>query len=116
MLAGSIYIFFASLIPALAFGQQFASETNGLINAVHVLTACAVTGVLQALVGGQPLLIVGVAEPIVLVYKYMFDFAKGKSGAFVQFDFWQGKSVMLVCTCMYAAECMATIEMDEAPV
>ena len=33
--------------------------------------------VLQSVFGGQPLLIVGVAEPIVLVYHYMYSFAKG---------------------------------------
>jgi len=65
-------------MPALAFGEQFSSETDGLINVVHVLASCAMTGVMQAVVGGQPLLIVGVAEPIVLVYKYMYDFAKDK--------------------------------------
>ena len=36
---------------------------------VQVLVATAVCGVLQAVFGGQPLLIVGVAEPIVLLYK-----------------------------------------------
>jgi hypothetical protein len=36
--------------------------------------------VLQAVAGGQPLLIVGVSEPIVLVYKYMYDFAKDREG------------------------------------
>ncbi|KAI8108658.1 hypothetical protein M9435_005075 [Picochlorum sp. BPE23] len=76
--AASTYIFFASVVPALAFGEQFASETDGLINVVHVLAACATTGVMQAVFGGQPLLIVGVAEPIVLVYKYMYDFAKDR--------------------------------------
>ena len=38
------------------------------------------SGVIQALFGGQPLLIVGVAEPIVLIYKYMYDFAKDREG------------------------------------
>lgn len=45
-----------------------------------VLAATAITGLLQALVGGQPLLIVGVAEPIVLTYGYMYDFAKDREG------------------------------------
>lgn len=76
--AAATYIFFASVVPALAFGEQFASETDGLINVVHVLSATAMTGVIQAVFGGQPLLIVGVAEPIVLVYKYMYDFAKDR--------------------------------------
>jgi hypothetical protein len=42
-----------------------------------VLIATAVTGVVQALIGGQPLLIVGVAEPIILIYTFMYQFAKG---------------------------------------
>ena len=33
------------------------------------------TDCLQSIVGGQPLLIVGVAEPIVLLYKFMYSFA-----------------------------------------
>lgn len=45
-----------------------------------VLTATAVTGLAQAVVGGQPLMIVGVAEPIVLTYKFMYDFAKDQEG------------------------------------
>ena len=34
-----------------------------------MLVATALCGILQAVAGGQPLLIVGVAEPIVLTYK-----------------------------------------------
>ena len=45
-----------------------------------VLAATAITGVIQALVGGQPLLIVGVAEPIVLTWGYMYSFAKDREG------------------------------------
>ena len=33
----------------------------------------------QSLVGGQPLLIVGVAEPIILFYGYMYSFAAGRA-------------------------------------
>ena len=50
---------------------------EGHLSGVQVLIATAITGVAQALVGGQPLLIVGVAEPIVLIYSFMYQFAKG---------------------------------------
>ena len=40
-----------------------------VLTGVQVLAATSICGVLQAVVGGQPLLIVGVAEPIVLLYK-----------------------------------------------
>ena len=40
----------------------------------HSHQVCSV----QAILGGQPLLIVGVAEPIVLLYKFMFSFASNR--------------------------------------
>lgn len=52
-------------------------RTDGQVTGVQVLLACALTGIVQAVAGGQPLLIVGVAEPIVLIWGYMFHFAAG---------------------------------------
>ncbi|KAL3150270.1 Boron transporter 1 [Trebouxia sp. C0010 RCD-2024] len=78
ILAPSTYILFTSAIPAIAFGEQLVRYTDGQVSAVQVLTATAMCGVIQAVVGGQPLLIVGVAEPIVLLYKFMFDFASNR--------------------------------------
>jgi hypothetical protein len=77
--AAAAFVGLASLLPALAFGEQFARATSGAVTAVQVVAATAVAGVAQALAGGQPLLIVGVAQPIVLVYIYMFDFAAGRT-------------------------------------
>lgn len=98
ILAPATYIFCASAIPALAFGEQIADETEGVLTGVQVLTATAATGIMQAVLGGQPLLIVGVAEPIVLMYKYMYDFAKGQDGL--------GKELFLAWaawTCVFTA-------------
>ena len=74
--APATYIFFASFLPALAFGEQFREETTGLFSIPHILCATAIAGVLQSCVGGQPVLIVGVAEPIVLTYYYIFKYAE----------------------------------------
>lgn len=76
--APSVFIFFASVIPALAFGEQIENDTEGAFNGHHVLVSCAIAGTVQAFVGGQPLLIMGVAEPIVLMYGFMYTFAKGQ--------------------------------------
>lgn len=80
VLAATVFIFLASALPALAFGVQLSDETDGTLTVAHVLAATAAGGVVQAVLGGQPLLIVGVAEPIVLVYKYMYDYAKDADG------------------------------------
>eukprot|EP00210_Caulerpa_lentillifera_P006638 g6341.t1 len=74
ILAPAAYIFFASAIPALAFGEQIDYATNGALNGVNILAATAMCGILQAVFGGQPLLIVGVAQPVVIVYIFMYEF------------------------------------------
>jgi len=78
LLAPATYIFFASVIPALTFGEQIADHTNGELGGAQVLLPTAICGLLQALFGGQPLLIVGVAEPIVLVYVFMYEFCQNQ--------------------------------------
>lgn len=47
VLAPALYIFFASALPALAFGQQLATDTEGRLNVVHVLAASALSGLAQ---------------------------------------------------------------------
>lgn len=46
---------------------------------MQTLVSTAICGIVQSLIGGQPLLIVGVSEPTSLVYTYMFNFAKNRS-------------------------------------
>ncbi|MCL7022438.1 hypothetical protein MKW94_015085 [Papaver nudicaule] len=78
ILAPTTYIFFASAIPVISFGEQLERNTNGSITAVQTLASTAVCGVIHSIIGGQPLLILGVAEPTVLMYTFMFDFAKDR--------------------------------------
>ncbi|XP_073063276.1 boron transporter 1-like isoform X1 [Primulina eburnea] len=76
VLAPTTYIFFASAIPVISFGEQLERNTDGILTAVQTLASTAVCGIIHSIIGGQPLLILGVAEPTVLMYTFMFDFAK----------------------------------------
>ncbi|KAL6525877.1 putative boron transporter 2 [Orobanche minor] len=76
ILAPTTYIFFASAIPVISFGEQLERDTEGVLTAVQTLASTAVCGVIHSIIGGQPLLILGVAEPTVIMYTFMFDFAK----------------------------------------
>lgn len=49
---------------------------DGSLTAVQTLVSTALCGIIHSIVGGQPLLILGVAEPTVLMYTFMFKFAK----------------------------------------
>ncbi|KAJ8620444.1 hypothetical protein MRB53_028973 [Persea americana] len=78
ILAPTTYIFFASAIPVISFGEQLERNTDGILTAVQTLASTALCGIIHSIVGGQPLLILGVAEPTVLMYTFMFNFAKDR--------------------------------------
>ncbi|XP_004499786.1 boron transporter 1-like [Cicer arietinum] len=68
ILAPTLYIFFASAIPVISFGEQLERNTDGTLTAVQTLASTALCGIVHSIIGGQPLLILGVAEPTVLMY------------------------------------------------
>lgn len=78
ILAPTTYIFFASAIPVISFGEQLDRETDGTLTAVQTLASTSICGIIHSIIGGQPLLILGVAEPTVLMYTFMFNFAKDR--------------------------------------
>ncbi|KAF8011686.1 hypothetical protein BT93_J2079 [Corymbia citriodora subsp. variegata] len=80
ILAPTAYIFFASALPVIAFGEQLSRETEGILSTVETLASTAICGIIHSIFGGQPLLILGVAEPTVIMYTYLYNFAKGREG------------------------------------
>ncbi|KDP37147.1 hypothetical protein JCGZ_06203 [Jatropha curcas] len=78
ILAPTTYIFFASALPVIAFGEQLSRDTDGSLSTVETLASTALCGIIHAILGGQPLLILGVAEPTVIMYTYLYNFAKGR--------------------------------------
>ncbi|KAK7412858.1 hypothetical protein VNO78_04546 [Psophocarpus tetragonolobus] len=78
VLAPTTYIFFASAIPVISFGEQLERDTEGVLTAVQTLASTALCGIIHSIIGGQPLLILGVAEPTVIMYTFMFNFAKSR--------------------------------------
>ncbi|KAI7752057.1 hypothetical protein M8C21_009238 [Ambrosia artemisiifolia] len=78
ILAPTTYIFFASALPVIAFGEQLSRDTDGSLSTVETLASTAICGLIHSILGGQPLLILGVAEPTVIMYTYLYNFAKGR--------------------------------------
>ncbi|KAK4777983.1 hypothetical protein SAY87_018170 [Trapa incisa] len=76
ILAPTVYMFFASALPVIAFGEQLTKETEGRLSTVETLASTAICGIIQSIFGGQPLLILGVAEPTVIMYSYLYSFTK----------------------------------------
>jgi hypothetical protein len=94
LLAASANVFVASALPAVAFGVQLAAATNNTLTPAHTLLATAVASVVQALIGGQPLLVVGVAEPIVIIWAFLAAFCRSHNLPYLAFCGW---------TCVFAA-------------
>ncbi|XP_034896230.1 boron transporter 4-like [Populus alba] len=78
ILAPTTYIFFASALPVIAFGEQLSRDTDGSLSTVETLASTALCGIIHSILGGQPLLLLGVAEPTVIMYTYLYNFAKGR--------------------------------------
>ncbi|GAB2293605.1 Boron transporter 4 [Dionaea muscipula] len=79
ILAPTTYIFFASAIPVIAFGEQLSRDTGESLTTVDTLASTAICGIIHSIFGGQPLMILGVAEPTVIMYSYLYDFAVGRA-------------------------------------
>ncbi|KAG4126884.1 hypothetical protein ERO13_D10G183301v2 [Gossypium hirsutum] len=76
ILAPTFYIFFASALPVIAFGEQLSRDTDDAFGAVETLTSATSCGIIHSILGGQPLLIVGVAETTIIMYTYLYHFCK----------------------------------------
>lgn len=66
VLASSLFMFFACLANAIAFGLLTSVATNGEIGTTEMLIVTAIGGVSFALFSGQPLTILGGTGPIVI--------------------------------------------------
>ncbi|KAL5157997.1 putative boron transporter 2 [Glycine soja] len=53
-------------------------QKDGVLTAVQTLASTALFGIIHSIIGGQPLLILGVAEPTVIMYTFMFNFATSR--------------------------------------
>nr|GMD33815.1 boron transporter 4-like [Ipomoea batatas] len=51
-------------------------KIDGSLSAVETLSSTAICGIMHSILGGQPLLILGVAEPTIIMYTYLYKFAK----------------------------------------
>lgn len=77
ILAPTMFIFFASALPVIAFGVQLSRDTDGQLSVLETLASTSICGIIHSIFGGQPMLIVGVAEPTVIMYSYLYHFANG---------------------------------------
>lgn len=61
------------------FMLAFVFVKDGSLSSVETLASTAICGIIHSILGGQPLLILGVAEPTIIMYTYLYNFAKDRN-------------------------------------
>ena len=75
VIAAAIFIFFACLSGAIAFGGLMGAKTNNLIGISETIIVSSVSGIIFSLFAGCPLIITGVTGPVLLFDEALFAFA-----------------------------------------
>lgn len=90
VLASTLFLFFACLANAIAFGALTEQVTGGQIGTIEMVLATAAGGVLFALFGGQPLTILGGTGPIVIFTGLLYGACKSMGLDFLPIYAWTG--------------------------
>lgn len=72
-LSSIVFLFFACLAPAVAFGGLLGFATKGQMGTMETVGATAIGGVIYALFSAQPLTIIGTTGPLLAFLKVLYD-------------------------------------------
>lgn len=86
----TLFLFFAALANAIAFGALSGLVTGNEIGIMEMLVVTAVGGILFALFGGQPLIILGGTGPIVIFTGLLYNVCQQNNISFVATYAWVG--------------------------
>ncbi|XP_075264968.1 sodium-driven chloride bicarbonate exchanger-like, partial [Convolutriloba macropyga] len=100
-IAAMFFLYFSIMVPEVTFGANLSSLTKNKLKVETTLVGAGVCGSLFALLGGQPLLIVGTTGPIVLFEKILYDTAEevwpDDIQKYFQLRFWSGIWTFAFC-------------------
>ena len=100
VLASTIFMYFACLANAVAFGLLTAVATGGQIGTTEMLVVTAIGGIVFAIFSGQPLTILGGTGPIVIFTGLLYLACKAVEVPFLPTYAWVGiwsGILMLIC-------------------
>jgi len=90
-LAATIFIYFAALSGAIAFGGIMGDKTNNDIGVSETLVVTCACGIIFALFSGCPLIIIGTTGPVLLYDEALYNFCKDNlPNQFLYWRVWVG--------------------------
>lgn len=104
-LSSIVFLFFACLAPAVAFGGVLSAVTGGAIGTTETIGATAIGGVLYALLSGQPVVIIGTTGPLLAFLKALNDACIHQQLPFLPVYTWVGiwSSLLLLLASLFSA-------------
>ena len=100
--SSTLFLFFACLAPTVTFGGLMFTQTGGQIGVTEMLVGTALCGVSYALLGGQPLVILGGTGPLLVytavLYSLCVRFGVGKHflAGFAWTGLWTGLYMAII--------------------
>ncbi|KAK2603761.1 hypothetical protein QQS21_004046 [Conoideocrella luteorostrata] len=86
----TVYMYFANILPALAFSLDMFSKTGSNYGVNEVLLASVLGSVVFSIFAAQPLIIVGVTGPITVFNYTVYDIMKDTGINYIGFMAWIG--------------------------
>ncbi|KAF2031667.1 hypothetical protein EK21DRAFT_62799 [Setomelanomma holmii] len=86
----TVYMYFANILPALAFSLDMFEKTNASFGVNEVLLASVLGSVVFSLAAAQPLVIVGVTGPITVFNYTVYDIVTPRGTNYFAFMCWIG--------------------------
>ena len=103
-LAAIVFVYIASLAPAITFGGILSEKTGGWIGVSETILATGLAGIIFALLGGQPLTIISFTGPLVVFEKSTYELSERWDIEYLPFRAWIGIWVMFICFIIVAFE------------
>ena len=95
-LAAAVFIYFASLSGAIAFGGLLGEKTNNLIGISETLILSSLSALLFALFSGMPLIITGVTGPLLLYDESLFQICQDNHIDYLALRVWTGVWMIII--------------------
>ncbi|XP_054706709.1 band 3 anion transport protein-like [Uloborus diversus] len=102
--ASVIFIYFAAVSGAIAFGGLLAEKTNLAIGVSETLIGTAICGIIFSLLSGQPLIIIGTTGPLLMFDEMLFQLRENFSSDFLVIRVWVGIWTAVIAIIVVAAE------------
>lgn len=89
-LSTTVWLYFAIIMPTIAFGALDRKHTDGLIGVMETLISQAFAGIVFAMFAGQPLTIVMTTAPLTVFIDVLYRWCKSLEIPFLPFYAWTG--------------------------